>query len=452
MPVPRLSVILPNYNHAEFLPRCIEAFLNQSFLDFELIVVDDASTDNSYDILQAYDRKDSRIRLYRNLENQGVASTLNRALSYCRGEYLHGAASDDYVLPGYFEACLKMFGEHPEAGICLGKTRCVNDKGMVVSVVPGDWAETRVYLTPKELARRMTNCGVPGPSVWRRDAFLKAGGYNPDLRWHCDWFALQVIAFRHGLCFLPEIYTVVRMVENSYSNNQHRAVETQRQVLQTLLRELQHPKYRDVVPLFEKSNILSQFGFGLVAAAATLEGSFEGLVELLKPHILPHAANLMRSPNVAIRHGTARFLGECEQDGLAFDRELAEAARDRYPNVAEAAAESWREIKRSIPKTKLLLHSLRRTIGRILRRIDRYARPLVHDRLERQQQLLNELENRQNEARNDILGTLYVLREQLDHVKQELAVLLPERQPALLVERQHELLAEGQPEASRKAA
>jgi glycosyltransferase involved in cell wall biosynthesis len=215
MPVPPLSIILPNYNHAEFLPRCLEAFLGQSFGDFELIVVDDASTDDSFELLQEYARGDSRIRLYRNSENQGVVGTLNRALSYCRGEFVHGAASDDYILPGYFEAAMGMFRQHPQAGICLGLTKCVNEKGTPILTVPGNWADSREFLSPEELAPQMVTCGVPGPSIWRRDAFLHAGGYNPDLRWHCDWFTLQVVAFRHGLCFLPEVFTVVRMVENS---------------------------------------------------------------------------------------------------------------------------------------------------------------------------------------------------------------------------------------------
>lgn len=417
MSIPQLSIILPNYNHAEFLPRCIEAFLGQSFGDFEFVVVDDASTDNSYEILESYARKDSRIRLYRNPENRGVASTLNRALSYCQGEYLHGAASDDYVLPGYFEAAMSLFQQYPHAGICLGMTRCVNDYGLVTAVVPGDWDEARVYLAPEELARRMTSCGVPGPSVWRRDAFLEAGGYNPELRWHCDWFALQVIAFRHGLCFLPEVFTVVRMAENSYSNNQHRAADVQRQVLQILLRLLQQPDYRDVVPLFEASGIFRQFGLGLALAAITTTSPLDGLIELLKPHILPHSANLLKAASAEIRCGSARFLGVCGADGLAFDRPLAEAARDRDPEVATSAAAAWRSIQRSLPFSTRFTHNLRQKVGRFLRRVDRRIHPLVHEHLERQEKLFDAVLNRQNEARHEV----FVLRGQVEDLRKELA-------------------------------
>ena len=210
MSTPRLSIILPNYNHSEFLPRCLDSSLQQSFTDLELIVIDDCSTDNSFEMLQEYARKDSRIRLYRNDKNQGVVATLNRALSLARGEYVHGASADDYILPGYYEAAMAMFTQHPQAAICLGRTRCVNEQGELICIVPGDWSDKREYLPPEQIAQRMTTIGVPGPTIWRRDAFLKAGGYKPELRWHSDWFPLQVIAFRHGLCFMPEIFTVVR--------------------------------------------------------------------------------------------------------------------------------------------------------------------------------------------------------------------------------------------------
>ena len=136
---PKLSVILPNYNHAAYLPRCVEAILGQSFADLELIVVDDASTDHSRDILADYARRDPRVRVYHNSENRGVIATLTRALGMARGEYVFGAASDDYVLPGYFERAMGLFAAHPEAGIALGLVECVDDDGRVRFLGP-HWA------------------------------------------------------------------------------------------------------------------------------------------------------------------------------------------------------------------------------------------------------------------------------------------------------------------------
>ena len=222
MPGPKLSVILPNYNHAAFLPRCVEAILDQTYTDLELVVIDDASTDNSREVLADYARRDPRVKFHVNPQNSGVIATLNRALALARGEYVFGAASDDYILPGYFEKAMGLFAAHPEAGIALGQVECVDDDGRVRLVAPGPWADEPCYLPPHELAPRMQLCGIPGPVVWRKEDFLAAGGYHADLRWHGDWFPLQVVAFRRGVCFIPESTSVVREAPESYSQNQKR--------------------------------------------------------------------------------------------------------------------------------------------------------------------------------------------------------------------------------------
>jgi glycosyltransferase involved in cell wall biosynthesis len=421
MTSPKLSIILPNYNHAKFLPRCLDSSLQQSFTDLELIAVDDCSTDDSYTILQEYARRDSRIRLYRNEKNLGVVATLNRALSLARGDYVHGAASDDYILPGYYEAAMTMFAQHPQAAIVLGMTRCEYDNSPKFVIVPGDWADERTYLAPDEMAERIAGCGIPGPTIWKREPFLAVGGYIPELCWHCDWFTLQIIAFRHGVCFLPEVFTVVRNAEDSYSNTRNRASGVQKTVLQALLSRLQRPEYRDVLPQFERSGVLRQFEFDLVEAAIAFEGSLAPLMGMLKPHVLPHTANLLHSQSAAQRAGMARFLGQCGIDGLSFDKLLAEATRDSYPKVATAAAEARAAIRRSVPTVSRLKRQLRQTIGRILRRVDRFVRPRIHDHLERQEVLLTTISMHHIEMRSELLGQLKALREELDAMKRERA-------------------------------
>ena len=419
MSVPKLSIVQPNYNHAAFLPRCLDAILQQSYTDFELISIDDCSTDGSYEILQAYARKDSRIRLFRNERNQGVVFTSNRGFALARGEYLHGAASDDYILPGYYEATMGMFAKHPNAAIGLGLTRCEYENSPKVVIVPGDWAEKRTYLSPDQVAERINGCGIPGPTLWKREPFLAIGGYNPELRWHCDWFALQVLAFRYGICFIPEVFTVVRMAEDSYSNVRNRTDGVKTAVLHELMRQLQRPEFRDVLPLFEKSGVIRQFDFNLVEAAIAFEGPWDGLLGILKPHVLPHAANLLKSQVAAHRQGMARFLAACGADALPFDEVLAEAALDRYPNVASAAAEAQAAIRRSVSLVARWKSKLRRMAGRTLRRIDRFSRPRMHERLERQENLLGSLTFHHGEMRDEVLSQLKSLREELKALASE---------------------------------
>ena len=97
-----VSVIMGNYNTpVSYLRESIDSILAQTYTDFELIIVDDASTDDSPAVLESYD--DPRIRILYNEENLGLAKSLNRALDICRGEFVARMDSDDICLPERFE-------------------------------------------------------------------------------------------------------------------------------------------------------------------------------------------------------------------------------------------------------------------------------------------------------------------------------------------------------------
>lgn len=93
---PLVSIIMPAYNAEPFIDEAITSVLNQSISDFELIVLDDCSTDHTVDIILKYQQKDARVRLVANEENMGVAKTRNRGLDLCRGKYVALLDSDDY--------------------------------------------------------------------------------------------------------------------------------------------------------------------------------------------------------------------------------------------------------------------------------------------------------------------------------------------------------------------
>ena len=98
----KISVIVPVYNTAQFLPHCIESILSQSFTDFELLLIDDGSTDGSGKICDAYAEKDNRIRVFHK-ENGGVSSAGNLGLDNARGEWVTFVDSDDWVEDDYFQ-------------------------------------------------------------------------------------------------------------------------------------------------------------------------------------------------------------------------------------------------------------------------------------------------------------------------------------------------------------
>ena len=109
---PLVSIITPNYNCARFIAQTIESVLAQTYTNWEMLIVDDCSTDGSYEIAQEYAQKDSRIKVLRNEKNSGAAVSRNRAIEASSGEYVAFLDSDDLWLPEKLERQLKFMQEN----------------------------------------------------------------------------------------------------------------------------------------------------------------------------------------------------------------------------------------------------------------------------------------------------------------------------------------------------
>ncbi len=127
MQKPKVSVLMPTYNIAEFLGKAIESILSQSFIDFEFIIVDDGSTDDSTRVLGEYAEKDPRIRIIRNEQNKGIVYSLNRGLKECRGEYVARMDADDIALRDRLEKQVVVMEADPQT-VVLGAALSYMDK------------------------------------------------------------------------------------------------------------------------------------------------------------------------------------------------------------------------------------------------------------------------------------------------------------------------------------
>lgn len=261
MSKPTLSVILPNYNHAHYICEALEAILNQSIQPLEVIVVDDGSTDDSVTIIKQLAKRFPHINLICNDQNRGTVFSVSRALSLASGDYVYGAASDDKVLPGFFEKATNLLSQYPQAGLCCADLIIFDSRtGTFKKQEQRLSLSTRPrYFSPEELVEllRRTPFAISGQSIIKRSALVEAGNLIPELRWHSDWFLLYVIGFRHGICHIPEPLNVLRVSPDSYSAS--RQWSAQREVLNHLFRLLNSPTYHDVLPLFQRSRVMSQF-------------------------------------------------------------------------------------------------------------------------------------------------------------------------------------------------
>lgn len=166
---PLLSIIVPVYNTAPWLRRCLDSIISQSYDNLEILCVNDGSTDNSANILAEYAAKDERVKVISQL-NAGLSAARNTGLRHATGEWVTGVDSDDYLYPGIYEEVVKhcqnginmvFFGVREEDD--LGKA--LPDRPYFALPQPGDYK-----LTP-ELARKLNVCFVS--KLWRRSILLE---------------------------------------------------------------------------------------------------------------------------------------------------------------------------------------------------------------------------------------------------------------------------------------
>jgi Glycosyl transferase family 2 len=340
--LPTLSVLLPNYNHAQFVGGALRAILAQSEQATEIIVVDDGSTDNSVEVIASIARSHPSVRLVCNENNRGVCYSLSRALAEATGEYVYAAAADDQVLPGFFERSLKLLSQHPEAALCCTEPSHIDAITGIVSANTTGWSARECYFSPPQLAAVMNGRAIAGhTSIMRRDALLEAGGWIEGLQWYTDWFAVHVMAFRRGICFIPATLALFRASLNSYCAAGLRSWKQQRNALQVLLGELSRPELVNLLPLIESSGVLKSVGHDLtrvmVLHPELLQGS---LAHLLVRSTLQNPRRLIRDPEVAVRTGAAQTLGVLPRGAFWALPALVSALRDHDGRVRLAARKS----------------------------------------------------------------------------------------------------------------
>jgi glycosyltransferase involved in cell wall biosynthesis len=265
MSEPQISVIIPNFNHAQFLPRSLLALLRQSIPPSEIIVVDDGSTDNSLEVLKSFAEKHPIVKVCSNERNLGVHLAMNRGLDLARCDYVFFSAADDEVRPGLLEAAARMFSSYPQAGVCssICEWRCASTS--LTWHIGTGMPKERCFVSPAQMVSlgRSGRLVISGPNaVFRKSALIEAGAWIPELRWFCDFFGANVVGFRHGMCHVPEVLANFNLSPGSYYHTAHSRVE-RREVMERLLRLLESDKYADVAPLIRQSGILGAFGWSM---------------------------------------------------------------------------------------------------------------------------------------------------------------------------------------------
>jgi len=255
-PLPTVSVLLPSYNHASYIGGALAALAAQTRPPDEILVIEDASTDDSLAVIESFMDELPQLRILRNPHNLGVNDALNRGLSEARGSHVVCSAADDWLEPEFIQRLSQAAAAYPAAPLCVSnyvqyyegdRRRIYHRRDSEL----GPWyaSDHPEYFSPDEFRAFLTRGFVWLPlnaSLVKRSALLAINGYDPCLRWHADWFAMYTLAFRHGFAVVPEPLSVFRMSTHGYSGTGMRDPQQQREVCAAIYQKLHDPAFADI--------------------------------------------------------------------------------------------------------------------------------------------------------------------------------------------------------------
>lgn len=189
MPQPLFSICIPNYNYGRFLTTCLDSVLSQTFEDFEVIVCDNCSTDNSRDILNSY--RDSRLKVIYQTETVPVASNFNRCMFAAEGRYLKALPSDDSLFPWYLETIREAISLYPEAQLLITPSLRFGDDNEIYTVIntkmKGKWVLCDINDALRLDSELKINMVMPTNNAFKAESFRKTGGYHEESVYGSQW-------------------------------------------------------------------------------------------------------------------------------------------------------------------------------------------------------------------------------------------------------------------------
>ncbi|KEQ18298.1 glycosyltransferase family 2 protein [Endozoicomonas numazuensis] len=212
--MPSVSVIIASYNHAQYIAQSIESVVRQTFQDFELIVIDDGSTDNSVEVIQALQKKHKFQFIVQ--DNMGLAKTLNKAVSLASGEFIAPFGSDDIMMLDRLEKQASYMKLSPQLGISGGNILCIDGQSQLHKVQKIYPARVLgfddIYMNREK--------GVPAPTLmFRKKVLLEAEGFNPDIRLEDLYIEFKIASMGYQIGMLNDVLAYYRIHDtNTYKN------------------------------------------------------------------------------------------------------------------------------------------------------------------------------------------------------------------------------------------
>lgn len=209
---PKISVIIPAYNSEKTIQKTIESILNQTFTDFELIIINDGSQDYTLDIVSRF--HDPRIKVF-SYENAGGNVSRNRGLKQALGEFVSFLDADDLWTPDKLRDQLQALQENTDAQVAYSWTDYINENGEIFLSGTHITADGDVY--EKLLVNNFLENGS-NPLI-RKEALLQLGGFDESLEAAQDWDMWLRLAAQYSFVAVPKVQILYRVSNNSLSSN-----------------------------------------------------------------------------------------------------------------------------------------------------------------------------------------------------------------------------------------
>ena len=210
--IPQVSVIMSVYNGERYLSEAIESILQQSFVDWELVIINDCSTDGSLAIIQKYLLRDQRVKLINNEQNLGLTKSLNIGIKDSTGKYIARLDADDSCSPDRLQKQYDFMEAHPEVAICGSCGNYLDESGEIIGkkILPTEYREIKKKLL-------FNNQFIHSSLFICRAVIDKEGGYDESFRTSQDYEFILRIASKYPVANLPEQLVSWRVGEGSIS-------------------------------------------------------------------------------------------------------------------------------------------------------------------------------------------------------------------------------------------
>ncbi|MEA5512660.1 glycosyltransferase family A protein [Nodularia sp. UHCC 0506] len=216
---PMVTVIIPAYNAAEFLPATITSVQQQTFSDWELLIINDGSTDDTVAVIRQYQETDHRIHLIEQI-NQGVSTARNLGIAKSKGEIIAFLDADDQWLPDKLQQHLQQFQSHPQLGVSFAQVEILNQTGEPTGQVS---SSRLINLKPEHL---LSENPTTTTSNWVvcKEVFAQVGGFSPDMSYSEDleWLLRVICTGVWEIAGINQVLTRYRTSSAGLSANLYR--------------------------------------------------------------------------------------------------------------------------------------------------------------------------------------------------------------------------------------